>query len=193
MWSDHMRLEERSLALHSEIARRLSARPELLDTAKKNLARWIERDGEIPPWREWGEVLSRSLQEITDILVSRDERATHLRQSSPFCGLLTPRINNYANYVVDNILLEISLCAERLPAGEKVFVPCANLREEQRTIMVHSVIYEGSFLPGKVTMKVDPLPGLLLAVMAPPWRSTIFLQMVSPMPTPSCSPLLLRR
>lgn len=46
MWSDHMRLEERSLALHSEIARRLSAHPELLETAKKNLARWVERDGE---------------------------------------------------------------------------------------------------------------------------------------------------
>jgi hypothetical protein len=37
-------------------------------------------------------------------------------------------------------------------------------------------------------MKVDPFPGMLLAVIVPQWRSTIFLQMASPMPTPSyCS------
>lgn len=91
MWSDHMRLEERSIALHEEISRRLSARPELLEIAKENIARWIERDGEIPPWGEWKEILSRPVLEIIEVLRSRDEKARHLRQSSPFCGLLTPR------------------------------------------------------------------------------------------------------
>lgn len=91
MWSDHMRLEERSMALHEEIARRLSACPELLEVAKDNIARWIKRDGEISPWAEWKEILSRPLTEIINVLLSRDEKARHLRQSSPFCGLLTPR------------------------------------------------------------------------------------------------------
>jgi hypothetical protein len=52
MWSDHMRLEERSIALHEEIARRISAQPELLEIAKENISRWIERNGEIPSWGE---------------------------------------------------------------------------------------------------------------------------------------------
>ncbi|MDD5206038.1 MAG: hypothetical protein PHS17_11495 [Desulfobacterales bacterium] len=91
MWSDHMRIEERSIALHAEIAERLAASPELLETARRNIARWIERDGEIPPWKEWREILGRPLPEIIHVLVSPDENARRLRQSSPFCGLLTPR------------------------------------------------------------------------------------------------------
>lgn len=91
MWSDHIRIEERSLALHAEIAERLAACPELLETAKLNIDRWIERDGEIRPWKEWREILGRPLPEIIHVLVSPDENARRLRQSSPFCGLLTPR------------------------------------------------------------------------------------------------------
>jgi hypothetical protein len=91
MWSDHMRLEERSLALHEEIARRLSASPKLIEIAKENIARWVEKDGELPPWKEWREILDRPLTEIIGALTSRDEKATHLRQSSPFCGILSPR------------------------------------------------------------------------------------------------------
>jgi len=91
MWSDHMRIEERSLALHAEIAKRLAAHPELLETARQNVARWIERDGEIPPWKEWREILKRPLSDIRQVLVSKDEDARSLRQSSPFCGLLSPR------------------------------------------------------------------------------------------------------
>ena len=91
MWSDHMRLEERSLALHEEIARRLSASPELIEVAKENLARWMERDRGLPPWKEWREILERLLPEIIAVLTALDEKARHLRQSSPFCGILTPR------------------------------------------------------------------------------------------------------
>jgi len=91
MWSDHRRLEERSIALHREIAMRIHANPELLKIAKKNLDRWIKRDGEIPVWFEWQKVLSRPLAQIAALLVSPDERGRYLRQSSPFCGILTPR------------------------------------------------------------------------------------------------------
>jgi hypothetical protein len=91
MRSDHMRIEERSLALHAAIAERLLADPGLLETAKRNIARWVERDGEIPPWNEWREILRRPLPEIIEVLVSPDENARRLRQSSPFCGLLTSR------------------------------------------------------------------------------------------------------
>jgi hypothetical protein len=91
VWSDHKRIEERSLHLHKEIARRLQEDPQLLQIAKGNLIRWMGRDGEIPAWREWSEILKCPLSEVLSVLVSRDERGMRLRQSSPFCGILTPK------------------------------------------------------------------------------------------------------
>ena len=52
MKSDHERLEERSIALHREIAQRLEDNPQLVVLARANLERWIARDSELPPWRE---------------------------------------------------------------------------------------------------------------------------------------------
>jgi hypothetical protein len=91
MWSDHKRIEERSLALHKEIARRLEKNPQLLQLAKGNLIRWIARDGETPVWREWSDILKGPLSLVLNVLLSTDERGARLRQSSPFCGILSPR------------------------------------------------------------------------------------------------------
>jgi hypothetical protein len=65
--------------------------PQLLQVAKNNLMRWIGRDGEIPVWREWSEILNGPLSQVLSILLSTDEKAARLRQSSPFCGILNPR------------------------------------------------------------------------------------------------------
>ena len=43
----------------------------------------------------------------------------------------------------------------------------------------------GQHVLGRLTIKVAPFPGVLLAVILPPCRSTIFLQMASPIPIPS--------
>lgn len=91
MWSDHMRLEERSMALHCEAARRIRANPDLIDMVRKNLERWIEENGEIPALIEWIEILDKPVDYIIDVMVSPDEKGRHLRQSSPFCGILTPK------------------------------------------------------------------------------------------------------
>lgn len=91
MWSDHKRIEERSLRLHQEIARRLEKDPHLLQIAKGNLLRWMARDGEIPVWREWREILNGPLSQVLNVLLSSDQKAARLRQSSPFCGILSPR------------------------------------------------------------------------------------------------------
>jgi hypothetical protein len=91
MWTDHQRIEERSLVLHKEIARRLQKDPQLLQIAKGNLIRWIARNGEIPVWREWSEILNGPMGQVLSVLISPDENAARLRQSSPFCGILSPR------------------------------------------------------------------------------------------------------
>jgi hypothetical protein len=88
--SGHSRLDERSLALHELVARKVQASPALLDKARGNLRRWQEAHGSPSlAFVEWEEILRSPVDQVTAFLVERSERATRLRQSSPFCGILT--------------------------------------------------------------------------------------------------------
>jgi hypothetical protein len=89
MWSDHTRIEERSIALHREIAGRIRSNPALIQVARRNLERWVEKNGETPVLNEWKDILNRPPDQIIETLVSIDEKGRRLRQSSPFCGILT--------------------------------------------------------------------------------------------------------
>lgn len=40
--------------------------------------------------REWAELLEKSWHQIRSLLLDPGERGRRLRQSSPFCGVLTP-------------------------------------------------------------------------------------------------------
>ena len=91
MWSDHQRLEDGTLALHKEIAKRLEENPQLIEVAKANLERWTLRGGDLPVWRAWREILNGTLPQVLTVLLSEDEDCKRLRQSSPFCGILSPR------------------------------------------------------------------------------------------------------
>jgi hypothetical protein len=86
----HARLDERSLALHTRVAEKLEADPALLAVARANLARWQAAD-DTPSlvYAEWERILDEPLEAITRLLTDRSERATQLRQSSPFAGILT--------------------------------------------------------------------------------------------------------
>ena len=89
----HEWIDERSLALDRAIAHKLRAQPELFQRAKATLERWIrERQPTIPPvLLEWREILDRwPLEKVLEFLTSADEGPRRLRQSSPFCGILSP-------------------------------------------------------------------------------------------------------
>jgi hypothetical protein len=95
--SRHMRshewIDERSLALDRQVAAKLRADPSLLGRARTTLDRWLaQRPSAVPPaLREWQEILSRwPLERILELLASSDEDPRRLRQSSPFCGILSP-------------------------------------------------------------------------------------------------------
>src|ERR1700689_465251 len=50
-YSDHRRLDMRSLAMHTLIARKIARNPELLDVARDNLKHWRTRWGQqTPSW-----------------------------------------------------------------------------------------------------------------------------------------------
>ena len=88
MQNDHQRLDERSLAIHMVVAEKLRTDPALLNRARGNLTRW--RATLSGAWMdEWQAVLDGPLERLLSFLGDRSERATRLRQSSPFAGVLT--------------------------------------------------------------------------------------------------------
>ena len=90
VYSDHSRLNERSLAMHRLIAAKVQADAGLLDRARSNLRRWQEVEG-CPKLAltEWERILGGPVDQVTRVLTDESERATRLRQSSPFAGILT--------------------------------------------------------------------------------------------------------
>jgi hypothetical protein len=87
----HRVAEERSLALHQEVARRLREQPELLDKARERVESW-SKAGNVAGFyvTAWQEVLSGTLDDVIDVITGRDERAVGLRQASPFAGVIDP-------------------------------------------------------------------------------------------------------
>jgi hypothetical protein len=101
VYSDHRRIEERSLAMHRLVAAKLRANPAVLDEARDNLRRWQKMDGSpVLTLSEWENILSGTPAQVADFLEERSERATRLRQSSPFAGVLTDAERNaiYESY-----------------------------------------------------------------------------------------------
>jgi len=92
VYSDHRRLDARSLALHCLVARKLLKKPQLLTQVRATLARWrAQVTGPLPSYfLEWERILETSPEEIAGFVASMGEDATRLRQSSPFTNLLTP-------------------------------------------------------------------------------------------------------
>lgn len=86
--SDHIRLDERSLALHRAVGVALRLNPSLLSKVRANLDRW-EQTAPGPWITEWRAELDRPLDALLALLESTDERATRMRQSSPFAGVLS--------------------------------------------------------------------------------------------------------
>jgi hypothetical protein len=90
----HRKLEERSLALHREIARRIRSNPDLLSSVRERLSKDI-RSGRFSisltdAMQEWLDLLdSSSVEQLPELLVDEGENGRRLRQSTPFAGILT--------------------------------------------------------------------------------------------------------
>jgi hypothetical protein len=90
----HRKLEERSLALHREIAQRIRSNPDLLSSVRERLSKDI-RSGRFSisltdAMQEWLDLLdSSSVEQLPELLVDEGENGRRLRQSTPFAGILT--------------------------------------------------------------------------------------------------------
>jgi len=84
------RSDERSMALHKEIAKKLRSNPSLWDIPKKNLMRWKKSKGGLTlAFLEWDCMFRKNTKEqILSLLESDSEESMRLRFSSPFTGIL---------------------------------------------------------------------------------------------------------
>ena len=85
------RSDERSIALHKEIARKLRSDPGLWEIPKNNIIRWKTRRGKLEAaFVQWDAILKTYTRErILSILESDSEESARLRSSSPFTGILS--------------------------------------------------------------------------------------------------------
>jgi hypothetical protein len=85
--SDHNRIDQRNLAFHRLIARKIAADPSLIVLARNRLRR-----DDLAPYnatREWTEILSWPLDGIVAFLNGNSEKLTQLCQSTPFLDAIT--------------------------------------------------------------------------------------------------------
>ena len=74
------------------VAAKIRRNPSLVNIAKENLRRWIERDGGFvhPAHAEWLDILQfLEPSELADFIESETPKANRLRQSTPFTGILS--------------------------------------------------------------------------------------------------------
>ena len=86
----HAAIDRRSLAMVRRIVEKIDADPARagLEHAKRVCARWVEQ-GNVPA-REWQPIIERHWADIRALLLEESDEAQRLRQSNPFCGILTP-------------------------------------------------------------------------------------------------------
>lgn len=88
----HRLAEERSLAFHRAVAEKIRVEPALLDVVRQRVAVTLAAGGRSAALAgDWREVLSRPLDDILEFLVDEGEKATELRQATPFAGIIDPR------------------------------------------------------------------------------------------------------
>jgi hypothetical protein len=87
----HRQIDQRSLAFGRAIAERLVEQPELIARARGNVNRWLTTcsPGVRPTLCEWIAILDGPIAEVIALLTAEDDRATRLRQSNPFAGVLS--------------------------------------------------------------------------------------------------------
>jgi hypothetical protein len=89
----HEQIDRRSLLLAKAVAGKIDADPKRkgLDLARSVCERWLARQSGGPAVREWREILKRPWSQVRRVLLDESEEGQRLRQSTPFCGILTPK------------------------------------------------------------------------------------------------------
>lgn len=88
----HRLAEERSVALHREVTRRLRADPRHLDAARARVAGWLATGDVAAVYAQrWRAILDLPLADLCATLVDLGQSARDLRQRTPFAGVVDAR------------------------------------------------------------------------------------------------------
>ena len=87
----HQQIDRRSLAMVRRIVEKIDADPERRGLAHAKLVceRWAAQG--IRSAREWQTLLEKPWDEVRAILLDGSDEGQRLRQTDPFCGILTPQ------------------------------------------------------------------------------------------------------
>jgi len=90
--SSHIQIDQRSRLLAEEVARKIDADPNRdgLARVRALCTRWLAAPSASPDLKRWQDILTRPWPEIRAHLLDPSEEGIRLRQSSPFCGILSP-------------------------------------------------------------------------------------------------------
>ncbi len=97
-------MEEKSLAIHRQIAARLLQDPEhTIKKARSNLDPLRSADrGQLARWLDhWDDLLSQPTDEIVTAMLGRTQHGIDLRQMTPFAGVLADAERRKALRFVD--------------------------------------------------------------------------------------------
>lgn len=88
----HQLIDKRSLLLARAVVSKIDSDPGHggLENARKLCQRWVLMHNK-PVLHEWTKILGSSWEGIRKMLLDKSENGKRLRQSSPFCGILSPR------------------------------------------------------------------------------------------------------
>lgn len=88
----HHQIDQRSLALARAVVEAIDQDPARagLERARSTCRRWTLQSPS-PAVAEWSRILEREWEAIRLLLLDPGEEGCRLRQSSPFCGVLSPR------------------------------------------------------------------------------------------------------
>ena len=88
----HYQIDQRSLALARAVVEAIDQDPARvgLERARSTCRRWTLQSPS-PVVAEWSRILEREWKAIRLLLLDPGEEGCRLRQSSPFCGVLSPR------------------------------------------------------------------------------------------------------
>lgn len=89
--TSHQEIDQRSLALHRLLAKKIRQDPSLFENIKRTLVRWhkIVCTNSQPYLEQWQRLVDLGIEECLAVATEDSERANAMRQASPFCGILS--------------------------------------------------------------------------------------------------------
>ena len=90
----HQQIDQINLLLDQAIAYKLSANPALFEIVQENLVRWRRRveNGDVGSksyLNRWEDIAAKGPVACIAMALEQSERATAMRQTAPFAGILT--------------------------------------------------------------------------------------------------------